>query len=240
VIDGRTAGAFALALREMDSVLVSSSSCILADVTGPEMAMPTSRLGEREQRWSTTRRAADLVWVIALLIAIPLSPVARWYLLTWPGLAEWILVVVIAVGIVVHKIAHRRLRAIQTAAAGDEGSEATPDDGRTPPRSHNTTVIGWMCVVLLLPAVWACLIDPFIAARSFDWGRAPPSGAFAPVLITTFLICPYLVGLLLWWLARGVRSTPARLIVAIVVACATGLLVYGSLGYLSPLLSGLL
>jgi hypothetical protein len=204
----------------------------------PDSAIPTSVPGERERRWSTTRRVADLTWVIALLIAIPLSPVARWYLLTWPGVAEWALVVVIAVGIVVHTIADRRVRAIKSAAAGAAGSEATSDDVSTPPRSRMMTAVGWLVVVLLLPVVWACLIDPLIAATSFDWG--PMSAAFEPVSIATFLLCPYLVGLLVWWLVRGVGSTPERLIVAVVVACATGLLVYGSMGYLSPMLSGLL
>jgi hypothetical protein len=209
-------------------------------VTGPDTAIPTSAPGESERRWSTTRRAADLIWVIALLIAIPLSPVARWYLLTWPGVVEWSLVVVIAVGIVVHTIADRRLRALPSAGARADGSDATPVDVKTPPRSRTTIVVGWMVVVLLLPVVWACLMDPLIAATSFGWGPIRPFGAFEPVLIATFLICPYLVGLLVWWLARGVGSTPERLIVAILVACATGLLVYGSLGYLPPMLSGLL
>ena len=206
----------------------------------PDTAFPTGAPGERERRWSTTRRVADLTWVIALLIAIPFSPVARWYLLTWPGVAEWSLVVVIAVGIVVHTIADRRLRTIQAAAAPAAGREATPDDVRTPPTSRITTVVGWMVVALLLPVVWACLVDPLIAATAFDWGPMRPSDAFAPVLIATFLVCPYLVGLLVWWLVRGVRNTPERLIAAIVSACATGLVVYGSLGYLSPVLSGLL
>jgi hypothetical protein len=204
----------------------------------PDSAIPIGIPGERERRWSTTRRVADLTWVIALLIAIPLSPVARWYVLTWPGVAEWALVVVIAVGVVVHTIADRRVSAIQSAAAGAAGSEATSDDVSTPPRSRLMTAVGWLVVVLLLPVVRACLIDPLIAATSFDWG--PMSAALEPVLIATFLLCPYLVGLLVWWLARGVGSTPERLIVAVVLACATGLLVYGSMGYLSPMLSGLL
>ena len=202
------------------------------------MAIPTSAPYERERRWSTTRRSADFAWVIALLIAIPLSPVARWYLLTWPGVAEWTLVVVIAVGIIVRTIADRQLSEFRTAAAPALG-DATADDVRTPPRSRIATVVGWVVVALLVPVVWACLIDPLVAATSFDWGPMRPSGAFEPVLIGTFLICPYLVGLLVWWLAR-VGSTPERLIVAILVACASGLLVYGSLGYLSPMLKGLL
>lgn len=207
---------------------------------GPHAAIPTSFPAERERRWSTTRRAADLTWVIALLIAIPLSPVARWYLLTWPGVAEWCLVVVTAAGIVVHTIADRRVRAIQVAAAHAAGSLATSDDVSTPPRSRMTTAVGWLVVVLLLPVVWVCLIDPLIASTSFDWGPMRRSGAFEPVLIATFLICPYLIGLLVWWLARGVGSTPERLIVAIVVAGAAGSLVYGSMGYGPPLLMGLL
>jgi hypothetical protein len=206
----------------------------------PHAAIPSSAPGERERRWSVTRRAADLTWVIALLVAIPLSPVARWYLLTWPGVAEWSLVVVVATGIVVHTIADRRLRAIQNRDARAAGSESTADEVRTPSRSRITTVVGWVVVLLLLPVVWACLMDPLIVAMSFDWGPMHPSGAFELVLIATFLICPYLVGLLVWWLARDVRSTPQRLMVAILVASATGLLVYGSLGYVSPLLSGLL
>lgn len=177
--------------------------------------------------------------MIALLIAVPLSPVARWYLLTWPGVAEWTLVVVIAVGIIVRTIADRRLSELHTAAAPALG-DVTSDDVRTPPRSRITTVVGWVVVALLLPVVWACLIEPLIAATSFDWGPGHPSGAFEPVLIGTFLICPYLVGVLVWWLARGVGSTPERLIVAILVACASGLLAYGSLGILSPVLRGLL
>jgi hypothetical protein len=91
-----------------------------------------------------------------------------------------------------------------------------------------------------LPVVWASLVEPLIAGTSFDWGPGRPSGAFEHVLIGTFLICPYLVGVLVWWLARGVGSTPERLIIAILVACASGLLVYGSLGYVSPMLKGLL
>jgi len=170
-----------------------SSWGILGDVMEPVSAIPTSVPVEHERRWSTTRRVADLTWVIALLIAIPLSPVARWYLLTWPGVAEWGLVVVIAAGIVVHTIADRRVRAIQIAAARAAGSEATSDDVSTPPRSRMTTAVGWLVVVLLLPVVWACLIDPLIAATSFDWGPMRLSSAFAPVLIATFLMCPFLV-----------------------------------------------
>jgi hypothetical protein len=161
-------------------------------------------------------------------------------LLTWPGVAEWSLVVLIGVGIVVRTIADRRFRTIQIAAAHAAGSDAPSGDDGPPPRSRVMTAVGWIVVVLLLPVVWACLIDPLNAAKSFDWGQTRPVGAFEPVLIATFLICPYLVGLLVWWLARRVGSTPERLIVTIMVACATGLLVFGSMGYMTPLLRGLL
>jgi hypothetical protein len=182
----------------------------------------------------------DLTWVIALLIAVPLSPVARYYLLSWPGVLEWALVVVIAVAIVGRSIADGRLAAIQSEAARTSGGEPEADAVPTPPRSRTATVVGWVVVVLLLPVATACLVDPLIAVASHDWGPVHPAGALETVLVATFLMCPYLVGLLVWWLARGVGSTPERLIVAILVACAAGLLAYGSLGYLPPMLRWLL
>lgn len=59
------------------------------------------------------------------------------------------------------------------------------------------------------------------------------------MLIGTFLLGPYLVGLLVWWLLREMPNLPVRLIVATLTACAAGLLAYGSLGYLPPALFGL-
>ena len=44
------------------------------DVTGPGTAIPASAALTSERHWRTTRRAADLTWVVALLVAIPLSP----------------------------------------------------------------------------------------------------------------------------------------------------------------------
>ncbi len=207
-------------------------------MTGSETAIHAGSAEASERRWRATRRAADLTWVIALLIAVPLSPVARYYLLSWPGALEWCLVIVIAVGVVGHALAERRLRAIPSDVP--RSAEPTAQDVTTPERSRASTVVAWVVVLLLVPVAWACLIGPLIAARTDHWVPVKPSGAFETVLLATFLICPFLVGLLVWWLARGVRSTPERLIVALVVACAAGLLAYGSLGYLPPLLSGLL
>jgi len=204
-------------------------------VTGPGTAIPASAALTSERHWRTTRRAADLTWVVALLVAIPLSPVARYYLLSWPGVLEWALVVVIAVGLAVRTVADRRLRAVENAA-GESGL----DDVATPPRSRSATVVAWVAVGVLVPVAVMCLVQPLAFAISFDWAPMRSPSAFETVLIATFLLCPYLVGLLVWWLVRGVGSTPERLAVAILVACATGLLVYGSLGYLSPVLSGLL
>jgi len=211
---------------------------ILGDVTGSETVIHAGSTGASERRWRATRRAADLTWVIALLIAVPLSPVARYYLLSWPGALEWCLVIVIAVGVVGHAIAERRLRAFPGAAARD--AEPDSQDAATPPRSRASTVVGWVVVLLLLPVAWACLVHPLIAVSTDGWVPLTASGVFESVLLATFLICPFLVGLLVWWLARGVSSTPERLIVAIVVACAAGLLAYGSLGYLPSMFSGLL
>ena len=207
-------------------------------MTGSETAIHTGSAGASERRWRATRRVADVTWVIALLIAIPLSPVARYYLLSWPGALEWCLVIVIAAGVVGHAVAERRLRAIPSEGACS--AEPTAEDVTLPASSPASTVVAWVVVPLLLPVAWACLIGPLIAARTDDWVPVNPSGVFETVLLATFLVCPLLVGLLVWWLARGVRGTPERLIVALVVACATGLLAYGSLGYLPSIFSGLL
>lgn len=165
----------------------------------------------------------------ALAIAVPLTPVARWYLLAWPGAVEWCLVVLVAFGISGRTIADRLLPAnvIEYPAA---------NSGRRRP----VRVIAWAAVVLLFPVVKACLIDPLVQLWSFDWGPSRRTGAFDTVLITTYLLGPYLVGLLLYWLLRDALMRPDRLAVSLVVACGVGLLAYGSMGYLPSLLAGIL
>jgi hypothetical protein len=192
-----------------------------------------------DHRWVIVRRVADVVWIAGLGIAIPFSPVARFFLHSWPGIAEWLLVLLIAAAIAVRTIANRRIEP-RSERAG-EASTTPHDRQRTgdPPTAGWVTVVSWIGVVLMVPLVKVCLIDPLVGARAVDAGFDDRS-LFDQVLTWTFLVGPYLVGLLVWWLARGVSRLPLRLLVATVTACVVGILAYGSFGYLPPFLQGLL